>query len=260
MENMFEIGDVVQVKKERLRDDENQEDTVRVVVDYHPDKKYYLIVCRLNQADDRRTVSSVNYELVKKGDSITKAFAAEVRNTLPSEEEIDEIGNEFRNYIFALSDELQKESNNTKKKVEILLGNSSRFDSENYTIDLRRKSEGREDGDLICYCNPFFDIPLKLEIAIRKDGKIVFRKWEWVDKWYWRLHTDEISEEDRDEWCGYKKPFIPTDEQCDTVNGLFSGRITFEGLRLTPDSSLQKICPIDIKKEEKMIGKKIYLA
>ena len=54
-------------------------------------------------------------------------------------------------------------------------------------------------------------------------------------------------------------PFTPTEAQADTVNGLFSGRIKFEGLKLAVGSTLQRICPIDLQREEKLIGEKIYL-
>jgi hypothetical protein len=54
--------------------------------------------------------------------------------------------------------------------------------------------------------------------------------------------------------------FVPTAEQIDTVNGLFSGRIKFEGLKIAVGGTVQRICPIDLQREEKLTGKKIYLA
>lgn len=149
-------------------------------------------------------------------------------------------------------------------KIAILKECNSSFDGEQYIIDLSRKFEGYEPGDLKCYITPFIEMPLRLEIAIRTNGELIFRGWEWNrcgrnESNY--LHTDEISEKEfqnnPDTW---KKPFIPTKEQIDTVNGLFSGRITFDGLRLAPGASLQKICPINVHREEGLIGKKIYLA
>lgn len=141
-------------------------------------------------------------------------------------------------------------------KISILKDNGKQ-----YIVDLSRKFEGYEEGDLKCYCTPFIGLPLRLEIAIRKNGEIIFRAWEWSKAENYRLQTDEISEKEfqnnPDTW---KKPFIPTKEQIDTVNGLFSGRITFDGLKLAPGASLQKICPINVQREEELIGKKIYLA
>lgn len=124
-----------------------------------------------------------------------------------------------------------------------------------YTIDLDRKLDEDISG-LICYTAPFWlDVPLVLEISIRKDGSIAFRGWHWdksrVNPY---LHTSECSDPESP-YC-----YHPTQEQIDTVNGLFSGRIKFEGLKLAPGKTLQDICPIDVKAEEKRINKKIYLA
>ena len=146
-------------------------------------------------------------------------------------------------------------------KIAILKGSNSPFNGDQYVIDLSRKFEGYEPGDLKCRCTPFIGMPLRLEIAIRKNGKIIFRGWEWVQSENYYLQTTEISEKEfKENGREYPKPFIPTKEQIDTVNGLFSERITFEGLRLAPGTSLQKICPINVKREEKLIGQKIYLA
>ena len=146
-------------------------------------------------------------------------------------------------------------------KIAILKEITSPFNDDQYVVDLHRKFEGYEPGDLICGCTPFVGLPLRLEIAIRKNGELVFRKWEWVQFENYYFHTTEISENEYKEiGKEYPKPFIPTNEQIDTVNGLFSGRITFDGLKLAPGASLQKICPVNVKREEELIGKKIYLA
>lgn len=132
-----------------------------------------------------------------------------------------------------------------------------RFFGNEYIVDTGRQFEGYKQGDLICYIYPFFDVPLRLEIAIRADGSLAFRKWDWRlgDNGY--LHTDEKPER----LCknSYEKPFVPTEAQIDTVNGLFSGRIRFEGLKLPVGGTVQDICPIDVKREEELIGKTIYL-
>lgn len=146
-------------------------------------------------------------------------------------------------------------------KIAVLKDSCGIFEGDQYVVDLDRRFEGYESGDLKCYCTPFIGLPLRLEIAIRKNGELIFRAWEWFKAENYYLQTDEISEkefnEHHDAWM---EPFIPTEEQIDTVNGLFSGRITFDGLKLAPGASLQKICPINAQREEELIGKKIYLA
>lgn len=142
------------------------------------------------------------------------------------------------------------------------------FEGDKYEIDLSREFGGYEPGDLICSVNPFFGVPLTLQIAIRKNGDLVFRSWSWDLNRLWSiyLHTDEKGVKQWEAKNGGKenainisKPFIPTEEQIDTVNGLFSGRIKFEGLKLAVGGTVQEICPIDVEKEERLLGKKIYL-
>ena len=131
------------------------------------------------------------------------------------------------------------------------------FDTETYTIDTERPFGGYKEGDLLCCITPFFDVPLTLEIAIEKGGDVRFRKWDWNGEGNRYLHTHEKPAHN----CRPGEiPFNPTAEQIDTVNGLFSGRIKFEGLKLPVGATLQKLCPIDVSAEEKKIGKRIYLA
>ena len=135
------------------------------------------------------------------------------------------------------------------------------FEGDEYVIDLKRKFEGYEKGDIICHVFPFPSMGIRLEIAIRVDGSLVFRGWSMpggAGNPY--LHTTEMNEEDaKNKNLGFLAVH-PSEQQIDTVNGLFSGRIKFEGLKLAVGASLQKICPIDVKQEEKLTGKKIYLA
>lgn len=129
-------------------------------------------------------------------------------------------------------------------KKDYRIGN---FEGEEYIIDLSRKFEGYESGDMICKISPFAPgLPLELEIAIRKNGNLIFRSWKFNGHNNNYLHTDQDEE------------FNPTPEQIDTVNGLFSGRIKFEGLKLAVGASVQKYCPINVKREEELIGKRIY--
>lgn len=144
-------------------------------------------------------------------------------------------------------------------KIQVLKDCIANFEGDVYTIDLSRRFEGYEPGDLICYVCPFSPVmPLQLELAIRADGSLVFRSWKFIEsEGNYYLHTRELSKAD----CkGFQEPFTPTEAQTDTVNGLFSGRIKFEGLRLAVGSTLQRVCPIDVQREEKLIGEKIYLA
>ena len=129
-------------------------------------------------------------------------------------------------------------------------------DSGEYTVDTLRRFEGYQPNDLICFCCPFIDVPLRLEIAIRNDGSLVFRRWDWSGRGNTYLHTTEIPAPG----AGATRGFTPSTAQIDTVAGLFSGRIRFEGLRLAPGKTLQKICPIDLAAEEARIGKTIFLA
>lgn len=134
-------------------------------------------------------------------------------------------------------------------KIAILSNWFSKIDGEQYEVDTDRKSDGYEKGDLLCYVHPFFGVPLRLDIAIRANGQLAFRSWSWGTNENNYLHT-------------YAKPedFTATPEQIDTVNGLFSGRIRFEGLKLAVGGTVQHVCPIDVAKEEKLTDKKIFLA
>ena len=136
--------------------------------------------------------------------------------------------------------------------ITIHKGNND-FEGESYTVDTERPYDGQENGepifqkgDIICSVAPFFGVPLVLGVAIRNDGKLIFRSWMWGNGNHY-LHTSE-------------KDIIPTEEQIDTVSGLFSGRIKFEGIKIAVGASVQKICPIDLKKEEEKVNRKIYLA
>ena len=127
------------------------------------------------------------------------------------------------------------------------------FEGEKYDVDLSRKREVDYGlNGLDCYVAPFCGIPLTLWISIYKDGSIVFHSWDFSSVGSYYLHTYEKPD-------GFH-PYVATKEQIDTVNGLFSGRIKFEGLKLAVGASVQKICPIDVAREEMLIGKKIWFA
>ena len=129
-----------------------------------------------------------------------------------------------------------------------------RFEGKSYTFDPQRKMEPYTLGDLICDVTPFFGIPFRLGFAIRSDGNMAFREWSptmAVDATY--IQTIERLDGE--------SPFHPTEQQIDTISGLFSRRLNFEGLYLPPGASLMMFCPPDVAdREEKRIGHKIYLS
>lgn len=148
-------------------------------------------------------------------------------------------------------------------KIAILKSDFSPFEGEQYIVDLSRDFEGYEKGDLICFIHPFGPcyLPLQLEIAISTNGEIKFRSWKFTDtepNSY--LHTNAIGKDRIQEYPYTDNAFIPTESQIDSINGLFSGRIKFEGLKIAVGSTAQNICPINLEKEEQLIGKKIYLS
>lgn len=128
----------------------------------------------------------------------------------------------------------------------------SDFEGDEYIVNLDRHFEGYEEGDILIYGNPFGTLqklPLQLNVAIRKDGTIIFRSWTFRADVLVRgyFHVDNIC-----------KNIVPTDDQINTVAGLFSGRLNYEGLRLSPGKSLLQLCPFDPKNEEKKLIKKYF--
>lgn len=121
-----------------------------------------------------------------------------------------------------------------------------------YVVDFQREFEGFEEGDLIISGNPFDgtgQVPIELELGIRKNGEIIFRKWKLSDVGPY-FHTGARIVD---------RNFTATEEQTNTVSGLSSGRLKFDGLKLKIGASVFKICPFDQEKEEKMLGEDIYL-
>ncbi len=138
-----------------------------------------------------------------------------------------------------------------KKDKTYLVDKDYYFPGDEYVIDLDRQRDDDPPDSLICRIAPWetAGIPLTLEIAICKSGEIVFRSWNWSGYANNYLHTAETPE-----------TYTATEAQKETVAGLFSGRIRFDGLRLTPGATMQKVCPIDLDAEEKRASKKIFLA
>lgn len=127
-------------------------------------------------------------------------------------------------------------------------------DFDEITIDTsRRDNVVYEKGSLIAYASPFSasGCPLTIGIAITPSGKILHRGWDWSGKGNYYLHTDQADE-------NQFKPDV-TPQMCETIAGLFSGRITIDGLQLHPGATVQNFCQIDLLAEEERAGKKIYL-
>lgn len=122
------------------------------------------------------------------------------------------------------------------------------FQGDQYIIDLDRESDPYEVGDLSCFVDPFSGYPIRLYVAISVNGALKFGGWEFLEGGNTYLHTYETPDK-----------FKATQEQIDTVNGLFSGRIRFEGLKIAVGATVQSVCPIDVEKEEKLTGEKIFL-
>ena len=136
-----------------------------------------------------------------------------------------------------------------KKGETFMVDKDYYFFGDEYVIDLDRQRDKDPSNSLICRIAPWSLVPLTLEIAICPSGEIVFHSWSWDDNANNYLHTHETPE-----------TYTATEAQKETVAGLFSGRIRFDGLRLTPGGTLQKVCPIDLDAEEKRINGKIFLA
>ena len=139
-----------------------------------------------------------------------------------------------------------KEGKREMAKIMIDKDGQRCFEGEQYSIDLLRQAEGgREEGDIVCYTHPFNGVPLELEIAIRRTGEIIFRKWVFVA--YYAGDCYEVHENKKQRHFMRMKA---TQEQRDTVSGLLSGRIIFEGLKLLPGTTLQEVCPVDSEREQ----------
>lgn len=92
------------------------------------------------------------------------------------------------------------------------------------TISMKSKAKNSADikrGDFIRYVQPWIQIPLCLEFAIRTDGGLVFPSWAFTTRGNYYLHTNEKPEN-----------LKATPKQCDTISDLWSGRIRFAGLKI----------------------------
>lgn len=145
------------------------------------------------------------------------------------------------------------------------------FEGGEYTLDLTRRPEREKPDCIQMWGCPFAEIgiPFILGLSIDSNGKILFRGWEYHFREVGSITAKiYMAEEERISVCGKyflpTKPFEkycfdtfqPTKEQAETIAGLFSGRIRWEGLRILIGGKLQQLCPIDIEAEAKRWHKK----
>lgn len=123
------------------------------------------------------------------------------------------------------------------------------FTGMEYEFDMLRPPQPYQYGSIVLCGSPFTRMGLytMLTLAIQPDGSIVFRGWKEVQY---------LASEYFGLGAYYSEAFTPTQNQRDTMDGLFSGRIRWEGLRILIGMMPQKICPINIEAEEKRWGKK----
>ena len=124
------------------------------------------------------------------------------------------------------------------------------------TIDTDRRDKNLScpDGSMVCHVYPVFGLPLQLEIAITPDGTLIHRGYTWITGTQPNTYL-HVSEAHERLW-----PVTPTPAMAETLAGLFSGRITIDGIKIAVGATPQRICPIDLEAKEKRISKKIYLA
>lgn len=161
------------------------------------------------------------------------------------------------------------------------------FAGDEYTVDLDRRKDDWQVGAIEIDGCPFGvdqQLPLWLTLAIQTDGMVAFRGWTWnsgvCNNSYFHTaqhlvadghRADNDPQEPFPGWDAIgsgrdpRKPWDqnsvrPTQAQIDTVNGLWSGRLRWEGLKIAIGGSVQHICPIEIEAEEARTGDKIYLA
>lgn len=116
----------------------------------------------------------------------------------------------------------------------------------------RRDKVVYKKGAMICFVAPWSSsgCPLTLSISICPDGSILHRGWSWTDDRACNyLHTTAKAED-----------VEVTSEMKETLAGLWSGRIKVDGIKIAVGATPQRICPINLKDEEKRAGKQLFVA
>lgn len=126
------------------------------------------------------------------------------------------------------------------------------FDGDDYEIDPNRKADAIPQRSIFLYGCPFAEMgfPVVLRLAIAPDGTILFNGWDFCGGGCLYFHAEKWSLPNylRDK---------PTENQAETIAGLFSGRIKWDGLRLLIGATLQEICPIDLDAEAARWNKEV---
>lgn len=136
------------------------------------------------------------------------------------------------------------------------------FEGDEYVIDFCRKREGDYDrGSIRCIIAPWMLVEpnMTLTFDIRRDGSMQFFSWEYVNREANNyLHADWLTQYDHK-----NGRLVATPAQKETVLGLWSGRLRFEGLKLPVGRTLMEVAGLlreDFAAEEARCGHKILLA
>lgn len=142
------------------------------------------------------------------------------------------------------------------------IGGSRLFEGDEYVIDFGREREGEIDtGAIRCTIAPWSTQAylMTLTFDIRRDGSMQFISWEYADldaPFY--LQAAYLTRRDHKEGR-----LVATTAQKETVLGLVSGRLRFEGLKLPVGQTLMEVAGLsgeDFAAEEARCGRKIVLA
>ncbi len=121
------------------------------------------------------------------------------------------------------------------------------------------EDEARQHPKSTIWCRsmPVISLPLLLNLAVNGRGEIYYSmRWlfpsaeSYCDNPYLHINRDKTPE-----------TVIVTEEMRAAVSGLFSGRIILpNGMKVSVGGTVQDICVIDLKGEEKLLGKTIPLS
>lgn len=144
------------------------------------------------------------------------------------------------------------------------IGGSRLFEGDEYVIDFGREREGEIDtGAIRCTIAPWstqaYLYLMTLTIDIRRDGSMQFISWEYANKEaVYYLQAAWLTRRDHKEGR-----LVATTAQKETVLGLVSGRLRFEGLKLPVGQTVMEVAGLsgeDFEAEEARCGRKIVLA
>ena len=142
------------------------------------------------------------------------------------------------------------------------IGGSRIFEGDEYVIDFGREREGEIDtGAIRCTIAPWStqSYLMTLTIDIRRDGSMQFISWEYANmEAVYYLQAAWLTRRDHKEGR-----LVATTAQKETVLGLVSGRLRFEGMKLPVGKTVMEVAGLsveDFAAEEARCGRKIVLA